>query len=317
MICVKTGIDNENVKNKIKNNRFYESVYPEIDEVVMVEVKSVADLETKVSLLEYNNIMGMIPSAELSRRRVKSVQKMMKIGKQMQATVIEIDLEKALIVLSASRLSLEQLFSCDDRFRKSKVVHSIMSCISESFHRDLELLYQTIAWPLSKIYGHAHDAFKSMLQDRNEVLGKLKNKPEEVVCDELFRIVEQKIVPMTFKVRADVEMTCFEYDGIVAIKEAIRAAQAAGSELLKKVEMRLIAAPKYALITLNYSTKNGIDALNHALQASKKVIESFKGKMLIKDGPRIACGQDDMTTPRPPDLTESSCDENEDSNSCE
>ena len=51
--------------------RFFENEYPEIDEYVMVNVQSIAEMGAYVSLLEYNNKEGMILLSELSRRRIR------------------------------------------------------------------------------------------------------------------------------------------------------------------------------------------------------------------------------------------------------
>jgi translation initiation factor 2 subunit 1 len=61
--------------------RFYEQMYPEVDECVVVEVKSVAEMGAYVTLLEYGNIEGMILLSELSRRRIRSVNKLIRVGK--------------------------------------------------------------------------------------------------------------------------------------------------------------------------------------------------------------------------------------------
>jgi translation initiation factor 2 alpha subunit (eIF-2alpha) len=37
----------------------------------------------------------------------------------------------------------------------------------------LEQLYSSVAWPLYKLYGHAFDAFKVMVQDPDAVFSKL------------------------------------------------------------------------------------------------------------------------------------------------
>lgn len=39
--------------------------------------------------------------------------------------------------------------------------------------QQLEQLYSSIAWPLYKLYGHAFDAFKVMVQDPDAVFSKL------------------------------------------------------------------------------------------------------------------------------------------------
>lgn len=49
---------------------------------------------------------------------------------------------------------------CEERYNKSKAVHTIMSHIAGKLDKDIEQLYETIAWPLDKKYGHAYDAFK-------------------------------------------------------------------------------------------------------------------------------------------------------------
>lgn len=46
----------------------------------MVQVKSIAEMGAYVSLLEYNGIEGMILLSELSRRRIRSITKLIKVG---------------------------------------------------------------------------------------------------------------------------------------------------------------------------------------------------------------------------------------------
>lgn len=51
--------------------RFYQHKFPEVEDVVMVNVvPSIAEMGKHVSLLEYNSIEGMILLSELSRRRI-------------------------------------------------------------------------------------------------------------------------------------------------------------------------------------------------------------------------------------------------------
>ena len=62
-----------------QDTRMYESKYPEVDDVVMVQVKSIAEMGAYVALLEYNGIEGMILLSELSRRRIRSITKLIKV----------------------------------------------------------------------------------------------------------------------------------------------------------------------------------------------------------------------------------------------
>ncbi len=56
-------------------------MYPEVDDVVMVNVRNVAEMGAYVVLMEYNNIEGMILLSELSRRRIRSINKLIRVNR--------------------------------------------------------------------------------------------------------------------------------------------------------------------------------------------------------------------------------------------
>ena len=101
--------------------RMYESKFPEIDDLVMVQVRSVAEMGAYVALMEYDNIEGMILLSELSRRRIRSINKLIRVGKQEVCMVLRVDKEKGYIDLSKRRVSAEDVLACDERFQRSKV----------------------------------------------------------------------------------------------------------------------------------------------------------------------------------------------------
>lgn len=74
--------------------RYYKAKYPEVEDVVMVNVRSIAEMGAYVHLLEYNNIEGMILLSELSRRRIRSINKLIRVGKTEPVVVIRVDKEK-------------------------------------------------------------------------------------------------------------------------------------------------------------------------------------------------------------------------------
>lgn len=88
--------------------RFYADVYPEIDDVVMVNVRSIQEMGAYVHLLEYNNIEGMILLSELSRRRIRSINKLIRIGKTEPVVVIRVDKDKGLSTNCIFNYSLDK-----------------------------------------------------------------------------------------------------------------------------------------------------------------------------------------------------------------
>ena len=57
----------------------------------MVNVRSIAEMGAYVTLLEYNNIEGMIMLSELSRRRIRSINRLVRIGRTECVVVIRVD----------------------------------------------------------------------------------------------------------------------------------------------------------------------------------------------------------------------------------
>jgi translation initiation factor 2 subunit 1 len=159
--------------------RMYEVRYPEVDDVVMVSVKNIAEMGAYVALLEYNNIEGMILLSELSRRRIRSISSLIKVGRQEPVMVLRVDKEKGYIDLSKRRVSEEDIAVCEERYNKSKLVHSIMRHVAETMEADLEDLYTHVGWPLYRKYGHAFEAFKLIVTDPDSVLGGLTKEVKE------------------------------------------------------------------------------------------------------------------------------------------
>ena len=94
-------------------------------------------------------------------KRFLSIAKIpLQVGRQEPVMVIRVDKEKGYIDLSKRRVSPEDIAACEDKFNKSKMVHSIMRHVAELTGEDVEKLYESIGWPLYKLYGHAFEAFK-------------------------------------------------------------------------------------------------------------------------------------------------------------
>lgn len=280
--------------------RMYEAKYPEVDDVVMVQVKSIAEMGAYVSLLEYNGIEGMILLSELSRRRIRSITKLIKVGRQEPVMVLRVDKEKGYIDLSKRRVSPEDIAASEERYNKSKMVHSIMRHVAETTGAELEDLYTQIAWPLYKLYGHAFDALKVMVQEPDAVYNRLvevnEGKPIEVlsepVKEAIMKNVRRRMTPQPVKIRADVELTCFAYDGVLALQAAMRAAERESTEDCP-VKMKLVAPPLYVLNTTTLDKDQGVEVLNRACEACKASVESSKGRLQVKEAARAVSERDD------------------------
>ncbi|XP_043687196.1 eukaryotic translation initiation factor 2 subunit alpha homolog [Telopea speciosissima] len=293
--------------------RMYEAKYPEVDMAVMIQVKNIADMGAYVSLLEYNNIEGMILFSELSRRRIRSVSSLIKVGRIEPVMVLRVDKEKGYIDLSKRRVSDEEIEACEERYNKSKLVHSIMRHVAETMQVDLEDLYIHVGWPLYRKYGHAFEAFKLIVADPDSVLNSFTREIKEVGPDgqevtkvvpamsedvkvALLKNIRRRMTAQPLKIRADIEMKCFQFDGVLHIKEAMRKAEAAGNNDCP-VKIKLVAPPLYVLTTQTLDKEQGISVLNNAIKACTEAIESEKGKLTVKEAPRAVSEREDKLLP--------------------
>ncbi|KZL83034.1 eukaryotic translation initiation factor 2 alpha subunit [Colletotrichum incanum] len=270
--------------------RYFENKYPEIDEFVMVNVKQIAEMGAYVKLLEYDNIDGMILLSELSRRRIRSIQKLIRVGRNEVVVVLRVDKEKGYIDLSKRRVSPEDIIKCEERYNKGKMVHSIMRHVAEKTLTPIEQLYETIAWPLNKKYGHAIDAFK--LSITNTEVWNDATFPSEAVSEELKSYIAKRLTPQPTKVRADVEVTCFGYEGIDAVKAALRTAESRNDDQTQ-VKVRLVSPPLYVLTSTCLDKNLGIARLEEAIVEIRTSIEAAGGSLVVKMEPKAVTESDD------------------------
>merc|ERR1712045_10424 len=276
--------------------RFYEQKFPEIEDVVMVNVRSIADMGAYVHLLEYNNIEGMILLSELSRRRIRSINKLIRVGRTEPVVVIRVDKDKGYIDLYKRRVSPEDVERCTEVFSKAKAVNSILRHVANILEYEssdeLEELYKKTAWHFeakTKKKGSSYDWFKQAVQDPSllDECG-LDEKTKTVLLEN----IQQKLTQQAVKIRSDVEVACYTYEGIDAVKDALRSGMACSTENVS-VRINLIAPPLYVITTSTPEKQDGIQILNDACKAIEDRISTSGGSFSIKMAPKVVTATDE------------------------
>jgi len=276
--------------------RFYEQKYPEVDEVVMVNVRAIADMGAYVHLLEYNNIEGMILLSELSRRRIRSINKLIRVGRTEPVVVIRVDKDKGYIDLSKRRVSKEDIERCTEKYSKAKAVNSILRHVAQILNlksdSELEDLYQKTAWHFerkTKQQGSAYDYFKQSVNDPTLI--------DELELDDntkkvLIENINRKLTQINVKIRADFECSCFTYEGIDAVKDALRAGINLGTADIP-VKINLIAPPVYVMTCSTSEKAEGLEMLNNACKLIEETIKKSGGNFNIQMAPKVVTATDE------------------------
>jgi len=276
--------------------RFYKQKYPEIDDVVMVNVRSIAEMGAYVHLLEYKNIEGMILLSELSRRRIRSINKLIRVGRNECVVVIRVDKDKGYIDLSKRRVSVEEVKKCEEKFTRGKTVASILRHVGEilEFESDeqLEELFEKTAWYFDEKFknsGGAYEKFKQAVAE--PTILDVCNLDEETK-DILISNINRRMMPQAVKVRSDIEVSCYSYEGIDAVKEALKQGLKLSTEEFP-VNINLIAPPLYVVTTTTLDRDGALESLARVIAAVKESIEKSTGNFLVKMEPKVVTDQDE------------------------
>ena len=157
-------------------------------------------------------------------------------------------------------------------------------------NKSIEELYETIGWPLYDKYEHALDAFKLAIIDSSKnIFEGLQTTPE--VIEALLKVIRTRLTPLPIKIRADFSVTCFEYEGIDAIKAALKAGTETGNKEIE-VKIRLIAAPHYVMILTTQDKNVGLNLANASLKRISEEIKARGGNYMIKENPQVLNAND-------------------------
>jgi len=265
--------------------------------VVMVNVRSIAEMGAYGRLLEYNDIEGMILLSELSRRRIRSINKLIRVGRSECVVVIRVDKDKGYIDLSKRRVSPEEVIKCEEKFAKAKAVNSILRHVGElmgyTSDKKLEELYEKTAWFFDDKYskpGFSYEAFKHAVQNP-DVLKECDIDEDTRKC--LYDNICRRLTPQAMKIRADIDVECTYYEGVDAVKRALKKGLEFSTENMP-IKINLIAPPLYVVTTNTLERNEGLERLNKALDAIKTEITSVKGVFNIQKEARVVSDIDEI-----------------------
>lgn len=113
-----------------------------------------------------------------------------------------------------------------------------------------------------------------------------------IIKEELQSYISKKLTPAPTKVRADVEVTCFGYDGIDAVKDALRCAEEKNTQDTQ-IKVKLVSPPLYVLTCQTLDKNLGIKLLEEAIQSIETKIKAASGGLVVKMAPKAVTEHDD------------------------
>ena len=234
-------------------------------------------------LLEYGK-KGLLFSSDISLKRVNYINRVLSVGKEEVLRVLFVDEKKGFIDLSKKQVKADEVDICKTKYGKSKQVETIVKMLAVHTNNSMETIYKKMIWPLYKTHEHALDALKEILDGNTTLLEKMK--VDQKLKDELVKILKERLVPQPVKIRADFKLTCYTFDGIDAIKEALLSGEKKGTEKIP-IKFTMIGSPLYECSLTTINKKEGYDIMNQALEEVKKSIKAKNGSYLLETSPMV------------------------------
>merc|ERR1712146_710131 len=149
------------------------------------------------------------------------------------------------------------------------------------------------AWPLYAKFPHAYYAFRAAISDPDSIFNE-ETMPglDDALRKAILEDICKRLTPTAIKIRADIEVTCFHYEGINAIKGALLKGVALGTEELP-INIKLVAPPLYVMLCSALDKAKGIALLNEAIELMREDIRKHKGELQVKMAARAVDERED------------------------
>jgi len=113
----------------------------------------------------------------------------------------------------------------------------------------------------------------------------------------LLGIIRRKLTQQAVKIRADIEVACYGYEGIGAVKNALKAGIACSTEEIP-IKINLIAPPLYVMTTQTPERQDGLKALEVAIEKVQEVILGLGGVFQVQMAPKVVTAMDEAELAR-------------------
>ena len=153
-----------------------------------------------------------------------------------------------------------------------------MKTVAVKCDKNLEDLYKQFGWPLANEYGLLHNAFKKALTNENIFD---QYNLESDVKSKLLELIKFHMKVRPYKLRAEVDVFCHDFEGVDAVKKAL----IAGKNVCDKIVIKLTSSPTYVMLLEHINKNEGIDILNKSIEVIKSTIKQDNGVLEIKKQP--------------------------------
>ncbi|KAI4291485.1 translation initiation factor 2 subunit 1 [Pancytospora philotis] len=234
--------------------RIKDSVYPSVGELVLAKTVSIKNNIITMSLAEYGSIPGLVLSSEVSKKKIRSIHQITKVGSAEVCQVLKVDEAKGHIDLSLKSVGDEEKKDFLEQSNRNKFAYQIMLKVSKLAGVPVQQLYEDVGYAKSREHGSLHAYFADAQKDP----GVWADNPHR---ENFIEVIEKQFKPESYKIRVDVDVTS-PREGVAAIKECFLQAKAACPGL----GVAVLRTPTYSMTYMADDKDHGFAVVNEATE---------------------------------------------------
>jgi len=243
--------------------------FPESGDCVVVTVIRITPNAAWCRLEEYPNKEGMIHVSEVSGKWVRDIRKFVKLNKTYVAKVLRVDKSKGYINLSLKRIDKTEKRKKMQEYKQEQRCEKILELTAKEFKKSLNDAYKEVGYLLQENYGSLHAGFEEILKSK-EMVEEVPRRWTKKIYEIMMKSFEEKENVLI----AELELKCFERDGIEKIKKFLL-----DMERDSGVKTKYISAPRYRVELKTKDPKSGEKEL---IEILNKKIKNFRGEASFK-----------------------------------
>jgi translation initiation factor 2 subunit 1 len=201
-------------------------------------------------------------------------------GETFPALVLKID--GPYIDLSKTKVSPEDIKEKNISYGKRKKIHQILNNVVIKSHIEMKTLYENLIFLLDEenVFSFMENLTMEDLTDFD-----FPNEVKTAIYDESKLRFKKK--PQI--VYAFIDLMCFAYEGIEAIKEALLAGQSCG-----EIQITYVSAPVYRLLCKDVDVEKSRDLILTCHKIIKSTIEKYNGQCILTTGPLVVGNEEEI-----------------------
>lgn len=237
---------------------------PKENEIVICIPKEISPFSITCNILEYPEFTGIININEVYTRWIEDIREYVKIGKIYVAKVLEVDVEKKIIILSPKRVKEEEKKRKMEELKSENRFEKILELAAKKLGKTLEDAYKEFGYKILENF----DSLSNFFLNHQDKLNLFVPEKWRNMILEFIEKKKEKVYEISYILR----ISTFQNNGIKKIKDFFLNFEN------KEIGVRYLGSGKYLIRKISKNPKKDEKEILKLIEAGRNLFEIFEYK---------------------------------------